>query len=345
MMEEGLNQRSWQLLNLIVERYIRDGQPVASKILAESLDLKLSPATIRNIMADLEELGYLASPHTSSGRIPTMQGYRLFVNHLLTSRTMTTCQIDKCEFELDQAQNREELLRKTSSLLSNTTRLAGLVTIPKHNQITLRHVEFLPLTENRVLVILVFNQQEVQNRIIYTDRVYSASELQEAANCINDQFAGKDLLLIRQHLLESMQSDKTMMTNLMQTTVDIANKTFHNEEQDEDYVMAGEVNLLGLVDTTGIDRLKKLFDAFTQKQVVLHLLDKCLNTDGVQIFIGAEAGYDLFEDFSIVTAPYKVENVVVGVLGVIGPTRMPYDHVISAVDVTARLLSTALKIS
>ena len=343
MKSSKITKRSWHLLKLIIEQYIRDGLPVASKTVAKKSNLRLSPATIRYIMADLEDLGYLSSLHTSSGRIPTAQGYRLFVNDLLISRSITMDCSNQWQTEFNLTENTDELLQKASLLLSDLTELAGVVTTPKPDGTNIRHVEFLALSNNRILAILVFNKHEVQNRIIYTDRSYSESELQQAANFINECYGGKNLLTIRSQLVESMKDDKQTMSDLMQAALDMANKVFQNDDQQpKDCVMAGQSNLLNLTDTTSIDSLKKIFEIFTQKQTVLHLLDKCLCTDGIQIFIGQESGYDMFEDLSIVTAPYKASNTIIGALGVIGPTRMPYSKVISAVDITSRLLSMAL---
>lgn len=343
MAKKELNSRSWQLLRLLIERYISDGQPVASKSLANDLGLSISPATIRNVMADLEHAGYIVSPHTSAGRVPTAQGYRLFVDDLLTIKPVDSNNMEHLRSQLHPNQNTTALLQKASALLSDVTKLAGVVTKPKHNQINLRHIEFLSLSNNRVLTILVFNNREVQNRIIYVDRAYSASELQQAANFINDKYAGKDLLAIRKKLLASMKSDRDTMNELTQTAIDMANKVFRDGVEQKDYMMAGQSHLLDLADTAGLERLRFLFDAFTQKQAILHLLDKSLQTSGVQIFIGKEAGSDVFNDFSVVTAPYEADGEILGVLGVIGPTRMPYDRVISVVDITARLLGAALQ--
>lgn len=338
-----LNERSQHLLKVLVERYIRDGQPVGSRTLSEEAALNLSPATIRNVLADLEEHGYLSSPHTSAGRIPTARGYRFFVDSLLTVQPLDKNTVQHFQQQFKPENNVKGLVTSASNLLSDITKLTGLVMLPKREHASLRHVEFLPLTENRVLAILVLNEQEVQNRIIYTDRVYSSAELQQAANYLTATYQGYDIAQVRERLLRTMQEDSAQLNNLMQATIDVADKIFDKPKTvSTDYVLAGQENLFDLAGPGGINRLRQLFEAFTQKRDILHLLDQCLSTSGVQIFIGEESGYEVLEDCSLVTAPYSVEGAPVGVLGVIGPTRMPYERVISVVDVTAKLLSTAL---
>lgn len=337
-----INQRSQQILKILVERYIQDGAPVGSRTIAEESTLGLSSATIRNILADLEEGGYLISPHTSAGRIPTPQGYRLFVNSLLSVQPLNVNTVHTIQHQLDPDMNMPNLLQSASSLLSGLTQMIGVVALPRRNRIELRQVEFLPLSSNRVLVILVLNNREVQNRIIYTERTYSASELQQAANYINTHYIGKDLLVARKELLEAMQKDRDNMAGILQTAIEVADKAFTPEEAPKDYIMAGQNNLLGYTKKDELERLYSLFQAFTQKQEILNLLDHSLEAEGIQIFIGSESGYEAFNNCSIVTTSYAVDGQLVGSLGVIGPTRMPYDKVISAVDVTAKLLSAAL---
>lgn len=337
-----INERAQHLLKIVVERYIRDGQPIGSKVLAEETGLGLSSATIRNVLSDLEERGFLQSPHTSAGRIPTVKGYRMFVDSLLTVKPLDKTALQQVQQQLTTETNVQNLVSTASNMLSDLTRLAGLVMLPKRERILLRHVEFLSLTENRVLVILVLNEHEVQNRIIYTDRIYSESELQQAANYLNATYAGKDIHKVRKSLLTALQEERKRVDRLMQAAIDVADKVFVQSNEKNDYVMAGQNHLLGLAEATSVQRLQQLFEAFAQKRDILHLLDQCLHADGVQIFIGEESGYSMLDECSLVTAPYFVEDQVVGVLGVIGPTRMPYDRVISIVDVTAKLLSSAL---
>lgn len=338
-----INERSQHLLKVLVERYIRDGQPVGSKTLALETSLGISPATIRNILSDLEEHGYLSSPHTSAGRVPTARGYRFFVDSLVTVQPLERAVVDQFQQTLTRDQNVPSLVTTVSNWLSELTRLTGLVMLPRREMIVLRHIEFLPLSDNRVLVILVLNDHEVQNRIICTDKKYSLTDLQQAANYLNDLYGGQDIIRVRKNLLAAMQEDRKGMDRLMQAAIDVAGKAFDTTaDNSPDYVVAGQSHLLDLVDATGVTRLRQLFEAFTQKQSILHLLDQCLNTEGVQIFIGEESGYDVFGECSVVTAPYSTDGKIAGVLGVIGPTRMPYERVISVVDVTAKLLSAAL---
>lgn len=335
-----LDDRAQNLLKVLIERYIKDGQPIGSRTLARDSGMKFSPATIRNVMADLEDLGLIISPHTSAGRVPTVQGYRLFVDNLVTVKPLRNNTIEKLKLEL-QSNTSAEVIGRASSLLSSVTQMAGVVMIPRREQMTLRQIEFLPLSGQRVLVVLVVNEQEVQNKVIHTDRIYSPAELQQAANFLTQQYAGKDLNLIRDMLLKSMQQAREDMNRLMLTAMDVADQVLQ-EKQNSDYVMAGETNLMGYAEMGNVDKLRQLFEAFTTKNDLLHLLDKSIHTNGMQIFIGEESGYSVLDECSVVTSPYKVKDRIVGVLGVIGPTRMAYDRVIPIVDVTAKLLSSAL---
>lgn len=340
----SINQREQQILKTLVERYIQDGTPIGSKTLAEESTLGLSPATIRSILADLESAGYLISPHTSAGRIPTTSGYRFFVNSLLETKPLESDEVDTLKTKLDPDLAMPNLLQSASSLLSNLTQLAGIVALPRRNRIELRQVEFLALSGNRVLVILVLNNREVQNRIIYTDRIYSKSELQQAANYLNAHFAGKSLLTIRTELMKDIRKDRDTMAQLLQAAIDVGRKAFDTaSEVTKDYIMAGQNHLLNC-SQNGIDpdRMRILFDALTEKEEILNLLDHALEAEGIQIYIGKEAGYEVLDECSIVTASYSVDGQLLGSLGVIGLTRMPYDRVISAVDMTAKLLSAAL---
>lgn len=346
MNSDKLNQRAQQVLKILVERYIQDGTPIGSKLLAEEYDLGLSSATIRNILAELENIGYINSPHTSAGRVPTSQGYRFFVNSLLTMKPLDYEQVLTLKTELDPDLTTAKLLQSASSLLSSFTQLAGVVTLPRRNRNELRQVEFLPLSSNRVLVILVLNNREVQNRIIYTDKVYSSSELQKAANYLNGHYAGKSLLDIRKELLKAIKKEQSSMAELLKSAIDIGNKAFIDEEADQnkDYIIAGHNHLLNYSShSTELDQIRVLFEALTQKQEILNLLEHALQAEGLQIFIGKESGYEVLDGCSMVTASYSVDGHLVGSLGVIGPARMPYDRVISAVEITAKLLSTALK--
>ncbi|AJD49733.1 heat-inducible transcription repressor hrcA [Isoalcanivorax pacificus W11-5] len=349
MAELELNERKQRLLMALVERHIRDGQPVGSKTLASSGSLSVSPATIRNVMAELEDIGVLYSPHTSAGRVPTELGYRMYVDALLRSAPMNQPRAGALKKELehllDVDQSPQELVTRASRALAELTRMAGVVVVPRREVTTLRQVEFLPLSERRVLVVLVVNRAEVQNRVIHTDRDYSDTELKQAANYINRTYAGCNLDAICDGLLSTMRSDKDQMDALMQTAMDVAAKALHQEGDEAssgDYVVSGEANLLGMAQADNLDRMRDLFDAFNRKRDILHLLERSVHADGVQIFIGREAGYQVFDECSLVSAPYQANAGTVGVLAVVGPTRMDYEKVIPTVDITARILSATL---
>lgn len=337
-----LNERSLILFKSLVEHFIEDGQPVGSRTLARDTKLDLSPATIRNIMADLEDLGLLSSPHTSAGRVPTIQGYRLFVDNLLRINKLDKTQIERIRNELEPGQNVKNLMEKASLTLSEITRLASVVTLPRTDGQALQHLEFMPLSDNRILVILVVNDREVQNRIIDTSRVYTQSELQQATNYLNEKFAGKSLTSIREEIIKELQRMKDNVNQLMQIAIEMAQKAFESGEETSDYVMAGHTNLMDVAELSDVEKLKKLFDSFNQKRDILHLLEQSIQARGVQIFIGEESGYDVLDDCSIVTSPYEVDGQILGVLGVIGPTRMEYQRVIPIVDITAKMLGSAL---
>lgn len=339
---QNLNDRSLQLFKTLVERYIQDGQPVGSRLLSKDSDLNLSAATIRNVMADLEDLGLIHSPHTSAGRVPTVNGYRLFVDSLLTVKPLMQEDLLPLQTGLSNSHDALEVIEAASKMLSQTTRMAGVVTLPRRELVSLRHVEFLPLSNARVLAIFVTDEQEVHNKIIHTAKQFSPAQLQQAANYINSIYSGRSLASLREVVLHELQADQQKMNQEMRDAVTMAQLVFDNSQTKEDYVLSGETNLMEFAELADMDRLKQLFDAFSQKRSVIHLLDQCLHADGVQIFIGEESGYEAFEHCSLVTSPYSVNNEVVGVLGVIGPTRMAYEKVIPFVDVTAKLLGAAL---
>ena len=337
---EVVNTRAQGLFKMLVERYIFDGVPVASKALAHAPGVSVSPATVRNIMAELEAKGLVRSPHTSAGKVPTDLGFRFFVDSLISVQNLSVDRIHELEVELSADLDREELVASASKLLARITRMAGVVTLPRTDQVALRQVEFLPLSDKRVLVILVVNEREVQNRVIQTEREYSEVELHTAANFINQEYAGLNLITVRERLLDSMRNDKIHINSMMQTALDVASKAFQPEKGKEDYVVAGRSNLLESPSNT--ESVRALFDAFSQKHDILELLNHCLDSEGIQLFIGEESGYQLMDDYSMVTAPYQIEGQVAGVLGVIGPTRMAYQTIIPVVDVTAKLLGSAL---
>ncbi len=338
-----LNQRSELLLKTLIERYIMDGQPVASRALAAHTGLDLSPATIRNVMADLEELGLIRSPHTSAGRIPTALGYRVFVDTLLKVRPLGESEMRRMQGEFANDYNPQHLMESASSLLSQVTRLAGIVTVPRQEQTSLRQIEFLALSDHRVLVILVTQDGRVHNRVITANRRYSAAELVEAANYFNDTYSTRSLSEVKRMLLREMEKDSDAMQRAMATAMQMARGLLtDHEDREADLVVSGESYLMQIPELGNIDKLRKLFDAFSTKRDLLHLLDQSLRADGMQIFIGGESGYQALEECSVVTAPYRVDGQIVGTLGVIGPTRMAYEHVIPIVDMTARLLGGAL---
>jgi heat-inducible transcriptional repressor len=340
--EPQLNERAQYLFKTLVERYIRDGQPVGSRTLSRDSTLSLSPATVRNVMADLEDSGLLRAPHTSAGRVPTNQGFRFFVDTLLRIEPLEGAQVALLKEQLNPDQNRGALMESASALLSDITHLAGVVMLPRHEQLTLRQVEFLSLSEDQVLVILVVNEREVQNRIIRTGRLYSPAELQQAANYLNDLCAGKDLVTVREEILAELRAARETMNAMMQAAVDMAEKALVTEPEAEEVVVAGQTNLMDSGALADMEKLRRLFDAFNEKRELLNLLDHSLSAEGVQIFIGEESGYNVLDECSVVTAPYGDDDEVLGVLGVIGPTRMAYERVIPIVDITARLLTAAL---
>ncbi|HET6725157.1 MAG TPA: heat-inducible transcriptional repressor HrcA [Gammaproteobacteria bacterium] len=343
--DKHLSERAQHLLRALVERYIRDGQPVGSRMLSRESGMDISPATVRNVMADLEEMGFVDSPHTSAGRVPTVKGYRFFVDTLLEVQPLAETEIETLRdtLSIGDADNPQILLTSTSNLLSAITRMAGVVTLPHRDNPSWRQIEFLPLSDNRVLTILVLNQREVQNRILHLDRAYSADFLRQAANYLNAQFTGRSLKEVRARLIRELRETRASLNDMMLAAVNMAEKVFAAEEDaGKNYVMAGETNLMDFAELSEIERLRKLFDAFNEKRDILHLLDQCAGAEGVQIFIGEESGYNILDDLSVVTAPYSVDDQIVGVLGVIGPTRMAYDRVIPIVDITAKLLGAAL---
>ncbi|HEU0197875.1 MAG TPA: heat-inducible transcriptional repressor HrcA [Nevskiaceae bacterium] len=342
-MPPPLDLRAAALLKLLVERYVRDGLPVGSRTLARAGGARLSPATIRNVMADLDERGLVSSPHTSAGRVPTQRGYRYFVDSLLAPEPLAEMELQRIVGELGGAGRRAstELVGSASALLSHLTQMAGVVTVPRHNLATLRRVEFLPLSDRRVLVILVVNHSEVQNRVLHTQRDYSAGELERYANEINERFAGMDLVSLRRALEGEAQDAQLRVNQMLNNTAALLEQALAGEPGD--YVLAGGTNLMAYQELSDIHRLRELFDALDRKRDLLTLFEQCFSAAGVQIFIGAESGYRVLDECSVVTAPYYVDGQVAGVLGVIGPIRMAYDHIVPLVAETARVLSTGLK--
>ncbi len=338
------SERASHLLKVLIQRYVEDGQPVGSRTLSRDSGLDLSPATIRNVMSDLEEMGLVAAPHTSAGRIPTPKGYRLFVDTLVRFRTPGESDLDRLREQLGHPDdNPDSLIGAASKMLSDITSLAGVVTVPRGQVAVLRQIEFLPLSDNRVLVILVLNDRDVQNRILHVDREYTQSELQQAANFINEHYAGIELTDLRKRIVGDLENLRNSMNQHMLDIITVAQSAMEPEAgQDAEFVMAGETNLMDFAELSDIAKLRRLFDAFSQKSMILDLMDRSLGASGVQVFIGEESGFRLLDDVSVVTAPYRVDDEIIGVLGVIGPTRMAYDRVVPIVDVTARILGNAL---
>jgi heat-inducible transcriptional repressor len=338
------NERAQHLLKVLIQRYIQDGQPVGSRTLSRDSGLDLSPATIRNVMSDLEDMGLVAAPHTSAGRVPTPRGYRMFVDTLVRYRQPGSSDIQRIRRKLGgQFDNPASLLSTVSSMLSEFTSMAGVVTVPRAPRVMLRQIEFLPLSERRVLVILVVNDTEVQNRILHTDRDYTTSELQQAQNYINQHYAGSDLQAVRDKLAADLDVVRDSVNQAMRDIINVAQTAMDKAgETDDAYVVAGETNLMDFAELSDVEKLRRLFDALSHKSLILDLLDRSITAEGVRVFIGEESGYQILDDCSVVTAPYHVDDSTIGVLGVIGPTRMAYDRVVPIVDVTARLLESVL---
>jgi len=339
-----LDARARQLLRTLISQYIADGQPVGSRTLAKNSGLDVSPATIRNVMADLEEIGLLAAPHTSACRVPTAQGYRVFVDSLLELKPLEEIQIEQMRRELPSQAPTQDLLTGVSSLLSDVTHFVGVVTVPKREEFPFRHIDFVALGGNRVLVILVFADNEVQNRVIVTQHVYSPSELEQVANFLNANYAGLRMAEIRERLKREMRETSQRLHQLMVAAADVTQQAFpdRNAGQGGDMLVAGQINLMDSQGLADMDRLRDLFEAFQRKRDLLVLLESCSRAEGVRLFIGEESGFDALDNYSVVTAPYGVEGRVLGVLGVIGPTRMAYQRVIPVVQATAQILSGAL---
>lgn len=333
-----LNERAQILLKTLIERYIEEGQPVGSRALSHHSGLELSSASIRNVMADLEELGFVESPHTSAGRIPTAKGYRFFVDSLLILKPLDQYEIDHLGENL-LAHNPSRLISSASHLLSELTRFAGVVIAPKRDALAFRQIEFLKLSEKRILLIVVTSNGDVQNRIILTERTYTASELTDASNFLNQNYAGLTLNEIHRRVKDELHQLRQHVSELMSAAIEASSRV----DLEEECVISGEHNLIQVRDlSSNLGSLKKLFDLFEKKTALLQLLDASRNAQGVQIFIGSESGLGQLDECSIVTAPYGAEGRIFGTLAVVGPKRMAYERVIPIVDVTAKLLSGAL---
>jgi heat-inducible transcriptional repressor len=342
--ETRLNDRAQQLLKVLVESYIREGQPVGSRSLSRDSGMNLSAATIRNVMADLEAYGFVASPHTSAGRIPTPKGYRFFIDTLLKVQPLEGPAAEQLRRELGASDDTRSLVSMASQMLSNVTQLAGVVSMHAPQAPALTHIEFLPLSERRLLAILVFDDREVQNRVVQLDRQIPPEELRRAAAALNEHFRGRTVEQVRQDLIAQLSEMREILNQGMVDTISVAQQVFAEPARrgDLELVVAGETKLMGFAELSSVEKLRRLFEAFNEKREILQLLDMSLHGQGVQIFIGQESGYQIFDDCSVVAAPYSSDDGKVGVLGVIGPTRMAYERVIPVVDLTARLLGSAL---
>ncbi len=335
-----LDERSRTLLKTLIQRYIAEGQPVGSRALSKFSGLDLSAATVRNVMADLEDLGFIASPHTSAGRVPTSRGYRFFVDSLLTVRPLDKEKIDAIEGQLLTSQPRQ-LISNASHLLSGLTHFAGVVLSSRRQVPKIRQIEFVSLSEKRILLILVTSDGDVQNRLLFPGRSYTPSELVAATNYLNQHFVGHDFEHIRSHVQQELQALRGDLQTLMAAALAAGDEAMR--EPDDRYVISGERNLLEVEEfSSNMKRVRELFNLFEQRTSLMQLLDLSHRADGVQVFIGGESGLAPLDECSVVTAPYEVDGQVVGSVGVIGPTRMAYERVIPIVDITAKLLSSAL---
>lgn len=334
-----LDRRAQTLLKALIERYIADGQPVGSRTLSRHAGLDLSPATIRNVMSDLEELGLIASPHTSAGRVPTPRGYRFFVDTLLTVEPVRAEQAEQMQVRLELSEP-QRVLASAAGLLSSLSHFAGVVATPRRSS-SFRQVEFLRLSGRRLLLIIVTQQGDVQNRVLLTDREYSPSQLTEAANFLTQHYAGMEFHEIKERLGRELRQLREDITGLMTRAMDASGQAL--SEGNDPVVVSGERNLFGVADLSdNMERMRRLFELFEQKTSLAHLLDASSRAQGVQIFIGGESDLVPLDQLSVVVAPYEVDGKVVGTLGVVGPTRMAYERVIPIVDITAKLVSGAL---
>ncbi len=340
-MPNMMDERAQRLLKTLIERYIADGQPVGSRALSKLSGLELSPATIRNVMADLEEMGFVSSPHTSAGRIPTPRGYRLFVDSMLTVQPLEQTEAITHTVQ-DQLQSPEpqRVIAAAAQVLSNLSQFAGVVATPRRSN-TFKQIEFMKLSDKRILLIIVTPAGDVQNRIILTEKDYTSTQLIEAANYLNAHFMGLSFDQVRTRLRGELKELQVDMSVLMQAAVNAGDDALSNGQ--EDVVISGEARLLDVEDlSANMGQLRKLFGLFEQKTSLLQLLDISNRAEGVQIFIGGESQLVPLDELSIVTAPYEVNGQIVGTLGVIGPTRMAYERVIPIVDITAKMLTNAL---
>lgn len=342
-----MKERDLILMKSLIESYVKQGTPIGSKALLKSSHLSVSPATVRNVMADLERQGLVLSPHTSAGRIPTTQGLRIFVDQIIQVRSLRSEVIAHVKQNLDPRQETRALLGNASNLLSDMTKMASLVQIPCTPVNCLQHIDFVPLSDKRLLVVMVLENDEIQNRVISVDRDYQRDELAQMANYLNKQLVGKDIHSTRQALFGQMLKEKQELDVLLQNAINFAEKGFEQPENQtagssDAFHLSGQTNLVSMASHGQLDNIDQIFGAFKQKQQIMSLLDRSMAAKGVKIFIGEESGSKGLSGCSLVTAPYKQQGKSVGVLAVVGPTRMQYDKVIPIVDLTAKMLSSAL---
>ncbi len=342
ILSKPLNERSQYLLKTLINCYVEEGIPVGSKTLAKTAGLDISTATIRNVMANLDSMGLVSAPHTSAGRVPTNMGFRMYVDSMLEHSPMEAAIEENLKQQLHADLDKDSLINAANNLLTDITQMAGVITLPKSGQLSLRRIEFLPLPDKKILAILVVNEKDVQNRIVHVDRDYSQDELTRVSNYLNQHFMGKDIFQIRALLVNEMSRARTQVDDLMAAAVNLADQALKPDDANEAYRLQGQANLIRFNEADNANQLQQLFQVFQNKRDMLGLLDRCIQADDMQVFIGSEAGIDGLEDFSVISMPYGSKEQTLGVLGVIGPTRMEYSKVISAVDITARFLSLAL---
>ena len=334
-----LDTRAQTLLKTLITHHISDGNPVGSKTLSSSSNLDLSPATIRNIMKDLEDAGFVSSPHTSAGRIPTNKGYRLFVDSLVTVQSLNDFEISSLQKQLVLS-DKKHLMNSAANTLSELTKFAGVVMIPKAKKLQYKHIEFLSLSEKRVLVIIVTDDGNVQNRVLYTKHNYDKEKLVEASNYFNKEFSGFSMEGAKKKLLNDLKNMKEDISDLMSSAI----VTSTNDNDDDHLIMSGQAKLLETAELSqNVASIKKILEIFEKKSALLNLLESSHNADGIQIFIGEESGYQALDECSVITSPYEADGEILGMLGVIGPTRMAYERVIPIVDITAKLLGKSIK--
>ncbi len=334
-----LDSRAQTLLKTLINYHIHDGNPVSSKTISDHSDLDISSATIRNIMKDLEDAGFVSSPHTSAGRVPTNKGYRLFVDSLVTVKSLEDFEITSLKNQLIQSDNKH-LISSAANTLSELTKFAGVVMIPKAKKISYKHIEFLSLSAQRVLVIVVTDDGNVQNRILHTNQNYDKEKLVEASNYFNQEFKGFSIEEAKLKIVDELKNMKTDISDLMSSAI----ATSSNDLNKENLVMSGQSKLLETSELTqNVGSIKKILEVFEKKSALLKLLESSHDAEGIQIFIGEESGYSALDECSVITAPYQTDGEILGTLGVIGPTRMAYERVIPIVDITAKLLGKSIK--